>query len=201
MAINANAGRFFPVVALHLGIATDPRKFNQATLPNDIPQAAGSSSTFGIGGQLGAMIEYIGGVYRLVKVDTSDVATIDGGVAYWKDKANYVVTADSSDAEGAADDVAGGTHVVVASDSAAHYIFVQCGGDQAAVVVAASAVAGDHLTGHASTDNVLTRTAAGTAAPDKQAATALSTRGTTTSDNGASVSNSSKVRWILGNLL
>jgi len=200
---NVMSSRFFPVQSVHLGSNTDPRKFNQSTLPFDIPQGAGSSSTFGIGGGLNAVIEFSGGVYRLVQVDTSAVATIDGGLAYWLDKANGKVTADvdQSGSEGLAAGIAGGTHVVVASDSGVHYIFIQIGGYQAAVVVAASTVNGDLLTGHASTDNVLTRTAAGGTAPDKLAAYALTTRGTTTSDNGASVANSSKVSWILGALL
>ncbi len=189
-------GRFFPATGVDLGTASSPtgstlgadyRTFNQATLPRP--------------GMLGHVVEDSGNMYQLVQVDTSDVASIDGGVAYWKTRSTSVVTPDASDSEGLADTIAGGTHVVVVSDALTHYIFIQVGGDQAAVVVAASAVAGDHLTGHATTDNVLTRTAAGTAAPDKQAATALSTRGTTTSDNGASVANSSKVRWIFGNLL
>lgn len=202
MAINANSGRFFPVQAVHFGVVTDPRKFSQSVLPTDLLQVAGGAG-FGIGGQLGTVLEWQGGVFRLVQVDTSAVATIDGGVVYWLDKANFKVTADADQAseEGAADGIAGGTHVVVASDALVHYIFIQIGGYQAAVVVAGSTVNGDHMTGHASTDNVLTRTAAGTAAVDKQAATALSTRGSTNSDNGAAVANSSKVSWILGNLL
>lgn len=199
---NTMSGRFFPAQNLHLGVATDPRTFNQNTLPFDIPQAAGSSSTFGIAGGLNAVLEWQGAVFRLVQVDTSVAATIDGGVVYWLDKANGKVCVDPArPAEGLADGIAGGTHVVVASDALVHFIFIQVGGYQAAVVVAASAVNGDHLTGAAGTNNVLTRTAAGTAAVDKQAATALSTRGSTTSFNGASVANSSKVSWILGNLL
>lgn len=199
---NTATGRYFPVQGLHLGVFTDPRKFNSLTLPLDIPQAAGSSSTFGLGGGLNMVIEFQGGVYRLVQVDTTNNATIDGGLVYWLDKANGKVCTDPArPAEGLADGIAGGTHVVVTTGNTGSYIFIQIGGYQAAVVVAASTVNGDHMTGHASTVNVLTRTAAGTAAVDKQAATALTTRGTTTSDNGASVSNSSKVSWILGNLL
>lgn len=161
-------------------------KFNEASLPQ--------------GGKLGAVAEHKGRLFRLVKFDdgVGNVASIDGGVLYWKDRANFVVTADASDAEGLADGIAGGCHVVAADGN---YIFAQCGGDQAAVVVAALAVNGDHLTGSATVDNELVRTAAGTAAPNKQAGTALSTRGATTSDNGVSVANSSKVRWIFGALL
>lgn len=184
------AGRSFNIIGIHLGSGGNVRKFNETTLNN-----GGSGPWLG---QLGQIFETGGCLFRLVKVDASDVATIDGGVMYWKDKANFVVTADSSDGEGGAAEVAGGCHMVAADTT---YIFVQCGGDQKAVVVAGSTVASDLMTGHASTDNVLTRTAAGSGAPDKLVAIALSTRGTTTSDNGAAVSNSSKVRWITGALL
>jgi len=188
-------GRTFQVGSLHLGPAAngDPRKYLETSLPQ--------------GGQLGQIFEKDGRFYRLVKVDLTDaVDGLDGGVAYWADKASYAVTFDASGGEAGANGIAGGCHKVV--DVSTYtinvtdpYIFIQVGGDQAAVVVAASAVAGDHMTGHASTDNVLTRTAAGTAPVDLLAAVCLSTRGTTTSDNGASVSNSSKVRWILGSLI
>lgn len=188
-------GRTFMAHGLNLGPAAngDPRKFNQSTLP--------------IGGQLGQVFEKDQNFYRLVKIDADDaVDWIDGGVGYWKTKISsttpWVVTADASDGEAGANGIAGGSHVAVdVSEVSEGYIFLQIGGDQAAVVVAASTVAADSMTGHASTDNVLTRTAAGTAPVDKLAAVALTTRGTTTSDNGASVSNSSKVRWELGSLL
>lgn len=174
------------VQTVDLGPVGNPRKFNESSLPK--------------GGQLGAVFEYEKGkFFRLVKFDngTGNIASIDGGVAYWKDKANWTVTADASDSEGGANEVAGGMHNVVTDGN---YCCIQVGGDQAAVVVAANTVAGDSMTGHASTDNVLTRTAAGTAPVDKLAAVALSTRGSTTTDNGASLANSSKVRWVLGNL-
>lgn len=185
----APTGRTFLVQHLHLGPKGNVRTFNETTLNN-----GGSGPWLG---QLGQVFEANQRFWRLVKFDdgTGNVASIDGGLAYWKDKANWTVTADASDAEGLADGVAGGMHAVITDGN---YCFIQIGGDQAAVVVAASTVNGDHMTGHASTDNVFTRTAAGTAAVDKQMATALTTRGTTTSDEGASVSNSSKVRWILG---
>jgi hypothetical protein len=183
------AGRTVHLGSLHLGQTGTPLTYNEAALP--------------FGGQLGQVYEKDGKFFRLVQVDTGDAVNwIDGGVAYWKTKSNYTVTADASDSEALANGVAGGTHkAITISASSNPYIFVQCGGDQAAVVVAASTVAADHMTGHASTDNVLTRTAAGTAPVDIPFATALSTRGTTTSDNGASVSNSSKVRWHAGLLI
>lgn len=182
----ATTGRFFPVQTMHLGPVGNIRTFNESSLV--------------LPGTLGSVIEQDGKLFRLVLFDngTGNVASIDGGVAYWKTKSSFTITSDASDSEGGADEVAGGFHAVITDGN---YCFVQMGGDQAAVVVAANTVAGDHMSGHASTDNALTRTAAGTAAVDKQAATALSTRGTTTSDVGASVANSSKVRWVVGNLL
>lgn len=188
----APVGRSFLIQHLHLGPDGNVRTFNQSTLNN-----GGAGPWLG---QLGQIFEDNGKFFRLVKFDdgTGNVASIDGGVAYWKTKSTYTVTTDASDGEALANGVAGGMHAVITDGN---YCFVQCGGDQAAVVVAASTVAGDHLTGHASTDNVLTRTAAGTAPVDVPFATALSTRGSTTSDSGASVSNSSKVRWRLGLLI
>lgn len=184
-------GRTFMAGGLHLGPTGNVRTYNEAALP------------FGNTGTLGQIYEDAGKFFRLVQIDVADAVNyIDGGVAYWLDKSIYKVTCDASDGEALANGVAGGVHKAITIAATSNpYIFVQIGGDQAAVVVAASAVAGDHLTGHASTDNVLTRTAAGSAPVDKLVATVLTTRGTTTSDNGASVGNSSKVRWNLGNML
>ncbi len=193
----APQGRFFPVQGLSLGIATSYRAVNVQYLGN---AGDGNSNSGPFFGSLGQIVEDGGKVWRLVKFDngTGNVAAIDGCPLYWKDKSAFTVTSDASDSECLANGIAGGCHVV-ATDL--YYIFIQVGGDQAAVQVAASAVAGDHLTGHASTDLILTRTAAGTAPIDKLAATAMTTRGTTTTDSGASLANSSKVRWELGALL
>lgn len=185
-------GRTFGVQHVHLGPTGNVRTASFDALSN------GGFGPFT--GQLGQIFEQDAKFYRLVKFDngTGNVASIDGGVAYWLTKATYVVTTDASDSEALANGVAGGTHAVITD---AYYFFIQCGGDQAAVVVAASTVASDQMSGHASTDNVLTRTAAGTASVNVPVAIALTTRGTTTSDVGASVSNSSKVRWLTGVLL
>lgn len=192
----APKGRTFLIQHLHLGKDGNVRTFTDTALGG----GSGSATNGPWLGQLGQVFETDNKFFRLVKFDdgTGNVASIDGGVAYWKDKANFVATTDASDAEGLANGVAGGMHAVIVDQS---YCFIQVGGDQAAVVVAASTVNGDKLTGHASTDNVLTRTAAGTAGIDDTFAVALTTRGSTTSDVGASVSNSSKVRWILGRLI
>jgi hypothetical protein len=183
-------GRRFMVQAPHLGPTGNVRTAIFSALP--------------YGGQVGQVHEVDAKFWRLVLIDDGDaVDYLDGGVAYYKDKPTFEVTVDASDAEGLANGIAGGTHQVidVSGISADRWIFIQIGGEQAAVQVAASTVAADHLTGHASTDNILTRTAAGTAPVDKLAATALSTRGSTTSDEGATVTNSSKVDWVLGNLI
>ena len=188
------AGRFFPIQTVDKG-----RTGSFATMMEPVSEAGVWK------GQLGSIVESGGKVWRLVQLDYdgSAVDLIDGGLLYWEDKSVFTVHTDASAGEGLANGVAGGCHQAedVSALTEDQYMWVQVGGDQAAVVVAASAVAGDHLTGHASTDNVLTRTAAGTAPVDVPVATCLSTRGTTTSDESASVSNSSKVRWILGNLL
>lgn len=189
---NAPVGRTFLLQHLHLGQAGNVRTFNESTLNN-----GGAGPWLG---QLGQVFEVDNKFFRLVKFDngTGNVASIDGGVAYWLTKSSWTVTTDASDAEGLANGVAGGFHAVITDGN---YCFIQIGGDQAAVQVAASTVNGDHMTGHASTDNILTRTAAGTAPVNKLVATALTTRGTTTTDVGASLANSSKVRWELGALL
>lgn len=192
---NMPVGRSFLVQHLHLGPSGNVRTATFSALGGTVTDGQGPWL-----GQLGQIFEKDNKFFRLVKFDngTGNVASIDGGVMYWKDRAAWTVTSDASDSEALANGVAGGCHVV-ATDL--YYMFIQCGGDQAAVVAAASAVKGDHATGHASTDNVLTRTAGGTAPVDKLVATFLTTRGTTTSDEGASVANSCKVRWELGALL
>ncbi len=192
----AGVGRTFLVQHLHLGPSGDVKTATFSALSGTVEGGASGPCL----GNLGQVFEVNGKFYRLVKFDngTGNVAAIDGGIVYWKEKSTYTVTTDASDAEGLANGVAGGTHVAVTD---AYYFFIQIGGDQAAVQVAASTVNGDKLSGHASTDLILTRTAAATACVDNCVAVALTTRGTTTTDVGASLANSSKVRWILGMLL
>jgi hypothetical protein len=179
--------KLFGGPGVHLGPTGSFTTFNQAALPA------------GYEGHLGEVFQHGTKAFRLVKFDNgSAVAAADGAVLYWLDKANGVVTSDASAGEALANGVAGGCHVV-ATDL--NYIFIQVGGDQAAVSVAASTAIGEHLSGHASTDLVLTRTAAATANVNKTVAIALSAVGTTTTDNGASLATSSKVRWEFGALL
>lgn len=183
-------GAFSPVQTMDLGPVGNPRTFSVTTLPQ--------------GGQLGMLVTYQNQLFRLVQWDQSTGGTvdgIDGGLAYWEDRLLYTVHFDESAGEGQANGVAGGTHAAfdVSSFTVDQYIFVQVGGIQLAVVVDASTVAGDTLAG--GNDNELTRTGEGNAPIDVAVAVALSTRGSTTSDEGASVANSSKVRWIVGAML
>lgn len=185
-------GRTFMVQHVHLGPTGVVRTATFTALNN-----GGAGPWLG---QLGQMFEQDGKFFRLVKFSsgTGAVAAVDGGVMYWKDKANYLVTSDASDAEGTPNGVAGGSHVVVATGS---YFFMQCGGDQLAVILSAAGAIGSLLSGHATTDNALVPTAAGTATVNLGVGVQLAARGTTTSDVGASVANSAKVRWLLGSLI
>jgi hypothetical protein len=98
--------------------------------------------------------------------------------------------------------VAGGVHkAITIANVSDGYIFIQVGGDQNAVVTDGSVGIGDHLYGHASTDNQIQNTSAGSAALNKTVGTALSVHGNRTSDNGATVANAVKVRWDIGSLL
>jgi len=158
-----------------------------------------------LAGQLGMRVESGGKWWRLVRLDYDGgtVDGIDGGLAYYSDESAFTVTFDASAGEALAASLAGGVHqaVDVSALTEDQYLWVQVGGEQLAVVIAASAVASDVASGHASTDNVATRTAGGTAAVNAPNGAVLSTRGTTTSDEGASVSNSSTVRWNLGTFI
>lgn len=183
-------GAFSPVQTMDLGPAGNPRTFSQTTLPQ--------------GGQLGMLLTYQNQMFRLVQWDQSAGGTvdgIDGGVAYWEDRLLYTVHFDESAGEGQANGVAGGTHAAfdVSSFTVDQFIFVQVGGIQLAVVVDASTVAGDMMAG--GNDNELTRTAEGSAVVDLGVAVALSSQASTTSDEGASVANSARVRWIVGAML
>lgn len=186
-------GRMFPVQTVDLG-----RVGNFGTMLEPVDTAPWA-------GQLGMVVEQGGKAWRLVQLnfDLGTVDGLDGGLAYYSDESLFVVTFDASSGEALAASLAGGVHQVVdiSALTADQYLWVQVGGEQLAVVIAASAVTGDYACGHASTDNVATRTAAGTASLDSPFGTVLSTRGSTTSDEGASVSNSSTVRWNVGSFI
>jgi hypothetical protein len=133
---------------MFLGPTGSVATYNEASLPT------------GMAGQLGKVVEVGDKKYRLVKFDngTSNVASVAGGVAHWMDKSAYKVTSDYSDAEAALGSVAGGFLGVVTDG---YYCYIQCGGDQAAVVVNTSTAKGNAL-GASSTDLTLDPCAADT---------------------------------------
>jgi len=181
-------GRFFPVQSLHPGVTGSIATFNSATLPMDIPQAAGSSSTFGIGGQLGLVIEDSGKVYRLVKKHkvTASVNTSAGFVAYWQDRANAVVVSDQTDTQAAVNGVAGAFLGAVTDEN---YCFIQIGGLQTVGSKDATS-AGDMLFG-STTDGQLATIAAGSTVTNVPFAIAY----------GTASGNLVLANWLLGNLL
>ncbi len=154
---NTLSGRFFPVQTVHLGVQT-LTTFNSATLPFDIPQGAGSTSGFGIGGGLGAVIENAGAVYRLVQFDngSGNVAVVANAAAYWKTRASAIVTSDESDGEGLLHGAAGFFKLVVTDQ---YYTFVQIGGPLT-VITDQTADIGDALI-LTTTDGVVAGQAAG----------------------------------------
>lgn len=175
-------GRTLNIQTLHLGPTGSAIKFNETVLP--------------LAGQLGQDYEQDGDSFRLVQHNqgAGAVATVDGGTAYWKDKANHVVTADSADAEGIPNGVAGGYHV--AGVTHLNHCFIQVSGDQAAVITSAAGAVGAQLSGSATLDNQLVPTAAGTPSVNLAVGIQLDARGNHTSDNGAVVANSVKCRWL-----
>lgn len=167
-------GRFFPSTGVDLGTATSYATFNQSTLPRP--------------GMLGQLFEDTGAVYKLVqKNNTADVATVAGFVAHYKDTTLNIVTSKASEAIASVNSVAGAFLGVITN---ANYCFIQCGGVQTGVSVAAAVAAGDKLTGSA-TDGQLARSAQGVAPLDVVFGVAY----------GAVAANVAPVRWLLGTLL
>ncbi len=172
MATNANTGQFFPVETIDFGAGGTPDSFNEATLP--------------VMDVLGVVTQYNGKAYRLVQHDkgTGSVATVAGGSAYWKTKASFIVTMDETDAEFSLNSVAGG-YLRVVTDQ--YYCFIQIGGRQTLVTVAAGTAIGDMLSGSA-TDGVLAKTAVSTASVNLCVAIAVT----------AVSSSTSTVEWLIG---
>ena len=175
----ATKGRFFPVVGFGLGSSTIDT-FNEQTLSN-----AGINPWLG---QLGNVVEQNGKVYRLVKFDngTGDVASVAGGAAHWKTRADYIVTSDYTDAEAPLNGIAGAFLGVVTDG---YYCFIQLGGLQA-VVTDTTAAAGTALIA-TTTDLTLVATTTNTKGNQYIYATSYGTN-TTTSAN---------VYWNFGVLL
>lgn len=126
--------RFFPVQGIHLGPSGTYAALNVATLP--------------LPGQLGAVTEDAGKVYRLVQFDngTGNVAAAANGCAHWKTRASFIVTSDVTDAEaGGVNDVAGGFLMALTDQ---YYGAVQIGGLQS-LTTDGGVVKGDLLVGDA----------------------------------------------------
>jgi hypothetical protein len=141
----ASTGRFFPVQTVWLGRTGSLATFNEPSL--QFP------------GQLGAIVEDAGKVYRLVQFDngSGNVASIAGGVVHWKTRASSIVTSDQTDAEAGINSVAGATLGVITDQ---YYCYVQIGGLQS--VKTATVSAGGVAVGGA-TDNTFAITAMSTA--------------------------------------
>lgn len=187
---NTMTSRFFPVQGLHLGQTGAIATFNSATLPFDIPQGAGSSSSFGIGGGLGAVLEDSGKVYRLVqRNNTADVTTSAGFIAYWKSsggRGNAVVTSKESETAAAVNGVAGAFLGAVTNGN---YCFIQIGGLQTVGSKDATS-AGDMLFG-STTDGQLATIGAGSTVTNIPFAIAY----------GTASANLVAAYWLLGALL
>lgn len=173
------SGRFFPVQMFHLGQTGALATFNESALSNN-----GNGPFLG---QLGQVLESDGKAYRLVQFDNGvgNVAAIAGGVVHWKDRANFVVTSDQTDAQATINSVAGATLMVVTDQ---YYCFIQIGGLQS--VKTATCSAGGVGVGSV-TDNTFAITASGTAPVGVEYAVAYS------SDSGGFAS----FYWVLGSLL
>lgn len=178
--MNAPIGRTVLLSGVDLGPTGSVSTFNESALPK--------------GGQLGQIYESNGKFYRLVKFDNgSAVASAAGNAAYWKTKSSYIVTSDESDSEGtnaAGNNAVAGGFLGVLTDL--NYGFIQMGGDQAGVLVDATAAAGDMLSG-GNTDGTLVITAAGTAGGPVNMLVAIAT--------AADVALRAPVRWEFGTMV
>jgi hypothetical protein len=172
-------GRTVLVQHLHLGAKGTPETVNSAELP--------------LPGQLGQIYESAGKFYRLVKhqnVDDSGTAAASASrVAYWYDKANWIVTADASGSEGGPNSVAGGYLGAIADGN---YGFVQMGGTQ--VMRVDNSGIGSQMSGNTA-DDELVETSPGTPAVNKIVAIALA------ADAGAGGAETALVRWEFAKLL
>lgn len=168
--------RYFPTLGTDFGSASSYATYNLSSLPpNQV---------------LGIVVESTSGaVYRLVQFDkgSGSVAGAAGMAVHWKTRASYIVTADQTDAEASLNSVAGG---LLGTPTDQYYVWIQIGGKQTGVSVAAGTAVGDQLSGSA-TDGQLAKTAVSTAAVNQIVAIAYS----------AVSGGTSTVYWSLGALL
>ncbi len=161
------SGRISLTQGIDLGSSTGLSSVNLASIP--------------IGATLGQTWEAGGNKYKLVQVDTGTgpVAILAGGAAMYTDKANNIVTMDTTDAQ-TSNSIAGGFLTATVTDT--YYTVIQVGGIQTGVLVDASTGKGDTLS--QGTDGVLVSTNPGTACVNVCAAVALTdvSSGTSTVD-------------------
>lgn len=167
-------GRTFQVMGLHLGQTGTVDGYNESSLPYP--------------GQLGQVFEKDVKFYRLAKFDngTGNVASVAGGAAHWKARADYTVTSDQTDAESSLNGVAGAFLGVVTDG---YYCFVQMGGVQA-LVTDTTCAAGSALI---ATTTDLTMVATTTNTKGNQLIYAIST--------GTNTTTSCNAYWVIGNTL
>lgn len=170
------AGRTLIAQGIHLG-PTGAVTFNESSLGL-------------FAGQLGQVFEKDAKFYRLVKFNdgAAAVAAGAGKPAYWKDRANYEVTSDYSDAvpASAVSNLAG---AFLATITDGNYCFVQIGGLQT-IVTDNTVAAGEYI--NAAADSAFRGTAAGALA-DAPFGYAV------TGDGGAT--NSATCYWYVGMFL
>jgi hypothetical protein len=132
---------------------------------------------------VGAMFRFNGAVYRYVKHDPGTaVATVAGGVAYWKSLSpsagTFTVSSDQTDSIAAVNGVAGVYGGVI---TATYYTFIQVGGVVSALTASGMA-AGDLATG-GSTDMTFEHIDAGSNITNQIFGIAISARNGTTGKN------------------
>lgn len=84
-----------------------------------------NSSSLYKGGELGSRITLVGQEFQIVKTDSGPTTITAGDVAFWKDRANYVVTNKLADAPEGRNGVAG---MFPATVTSGNYANIQIGG-------------------------------------------------------------------------
>jgi len=125
-----------------------------------------NSATLYAGGQLGQVYDANGNTFQTVKGDSGMTAATPTGVvaagdlAFWKDRANYLVTNDSRAVTGFRNEVAGVFRTTV---TAGYYCTVQQRGNAVSVASDASGANGDVAVANSGTAADVAAVAAGTA--------------------------------------